>query len=223
MFGKSEQRSDYQRTASPVVAMARRLQQGDVTPAHRHRRAQLIYAASGVVSVEAQEGIWIVPPERGVWIPALKRHGLRAASDVELHNVYVEPKLAAGFPAECAVVAVTPLLRALIGEAVVLPARHAKNSREARILSLLLESIDVRPLPELTLPMPSDPRALRMAIQVRAEPSVALGLSHYGDQAGASRRTLERLFREETGIPFGRWRQQALLCAHLNCWLLAHP
>jgi len=52
MFGKSERRSDYQRTARPIVAMARTLLQGELTAPHRHRRAQLIYAPSGVLSVE---------------------------------------------------------------------------------------------------------------------------------------------------------------------------
>jgi AraC-like DNA-binding protein/quercetin dioxygenase-like cupin family protein len=223
MFGKSERRSDYQRTTRPVVAMARRLQHGDVTSSHRHRRAQLIYAASGVLSVEAQDGVWIVPPERGVWIPAMKRHGLRAASDVELHNVYVEPALAVRFSAECAVVAITPLLRALIGEAVAMPARYAADSRQARVLSLLLESIDVQPLPALTLPMPDDPRALRMALQVRSQPSVSLGPDQYADQTGASRRTIERLFRDQTGMPFGRWRQQALLIRALELLAIGTP
>lgn len=30
-------------------------------------------------------------------------------------------------------------------------------------------------------------------------------------QAGASKRTIERLFQKETGIPLGRWRQQLRL------------
>jgi AraC-like DNA-binding protein len=223
MFGKSERRSDYQRTATPVVAMARKLQQGELTSPHRHRRAQLIYAANGVLSVEAQDGVWVVPPERAVWIPSMMRHGLRAASNVELHNVYVEPALAQRFPMSCAVVAVTPLLRALIGEAVTLPARHAPNSRHARVMALLLECIDVKPIPALTLPMPDDSRALCLALQVRAQPSVSNGLAQHADQTGASRRMLERLFREQTGMPFGRWRQQALLMRALELLAIGTP
>ena len=223
MFGKSERRSDYQRTARPVVAMARSLQQGELTTPHRHRRAQLIYAASGVLSVEAPDGVWVVPPERAVWIPAMMRHGLRAASNAELHNVYVEPALAQRFPTRCAVVAVTPLLRALIGEAVTLPARHPLDSRHARIMALLLECIEVKPIAALTLPMPEDARALRLALQVRAQPSISRGVTQHADQTGASRRTLERLFREQTGMPFGRWRQQALLMRALELLAIGTP
>jgi AraC-like DNA-binding protein/mannose-6-phosphate isomerase-like protein (cupin superfamily) len=223
MFGKSERRADYQRTTWPVVAMARTLQQGALTAPHRHRRAQLIYAANGVLSVEAQDGIWVVPPERAVWIPSMMRHGLRAASNVELHNVYVEPSLAQGFPAACAVVVVTPLLRALIGEAVTLPTRHAPDSRHARVMALLLECIEIKPIPALTLPMPQDPRALRLAQQVRAQPSIDRGVVRKAEHTGASLRTLERLFREQTGMPFGHWRQQALLIRALELLAIGTP
>jgi len=223
MFGKSERRSDYQRTARPVVAMARKLQQGESTTPHRHRRAQLIYAASGVLSVETPDGVWVVPPERAVWIPAMMRHGLRAASQAELHNVYVEPALTQHLPARCAVVAVKPLLHALIGEAVTLPATHALDSRHARVMALLLECIEVKPIAALTLPMPQDARALRLALQVRAQPSISRGLAQQADQTGASRRTLERLFREQTGMPFGRWRQQALLMRALELLATGMP
>jgi AraC-like DNA-binding protein/quercetin dioxygenase-like cupin family protein len=223
MFGKSERRSDYQRTARPVVAMARKLQQGESTTPHRHRRAQLIYAASGVLSVETPDGVWVVPPERAVWIPAMMRHGLRAASQAELHNVYVEPALTQHLPARCAVVAVKPLLHALIGEAVTLPATHALDSRHARVMALLLECIEVKPIAALTLPMPQDARALRLALQVRAQPSISRGLAQQADQTGASRRTLERLFRDQTGMPFGRWRQQALLMRALELLATGMP
>jgi len=223
MFGKSERRSDYQRTARPIVAMARTLLQGELTAPHRHRRAQLIYAPSGVLSVETPDGIWVVPPERAVWIPSMMQHGLRAASNIELHNVYIEPKLAQHFPASCAVVSVTPLLRALIGEAVTLPARHTPTSRTARVMTLLLEYIDIKPIPALTLPMPYDARALRLAQQIRAEPSIAPGLTRQAEYQGASRRTLERLFREQTGMPLGRWRQQALLMRALELLAIGTP
>jgi AraC-like DNA-binding protein/quercetin dioxygenase-like cupin family protein len=223
MFGKSERRSDYQRTTRPVVAMARTLQRGEVTAQHRHRRAQLIYAANGVLTVEAQDGIWVVPPERAVWIPSGKPHGLQAASRTELHSVYVEPALAAPFPTQCAVLEVTALLRALIGEAVTISSRYAVDSHGARVMALLLECIEVKPISALNLPMPHDPRALQLATYVRNEPSVAVGLAHWQHRVAASQRTLERLFLQETGMSFGRWRQQALLLHALELLAVGTP
>jgi len=59
--------------------------------------------------------------------------------------------------------------------------------------------------------MPRDPRALRVAVGVQADPGPATATAALARAAGASRRTMERLFRNETGMSFGRWRQQARL------------
>src|SRR5690348_5345757 len=31
---------------------------------------QLIYAASGVMTVHTGDGVWVVPPDRAVWVPS---------------------------------------------------------------------------------------------------------------------------------------------------------
>src|SRR5262249_23663149 len=61
------------------------------------------------------------------------------------------------------------------------------------------------------LPMPRDARALRVAHRLRDEPGEAAPLGAFARAAGASRRTLERLFQRETGMSLGRWRQQVRL------------
>lgn len=216
MFSKSERYADYQRTARPVVAMSRLLAHGEVTPPHRHRRGQLIHAARGVLTVETVDGIWVVPPGRAVWIPPNQRHGLVASGRSELQNVYVERESAAGFPEACMVLAVEPLLQALIAEAVLQPVNYATDSRSARVMALLLESIRFTPMAALKLPLPRDPRALRLALAVRASPRIDAGAQDDTSRTGASRRTLERLFVQETGMPFGRWRQQAVLLQALR-------
>jgi AraC-like DNA-binding protein len=54
--------------------------------------------------------------------------------------------------------------------------------------------------------MPRDPRALRVAQALFNNPDIAVGLDQWADRAGASRRTLARLFRAETGFSFAEWR-----------------
>lgn len=216
MFGKSERYADYQRTARPVVAMSRLLLHGEATPPHHHRRGQLIHAARGVLTVETVDGMWVVPPGRAVWVPPNQRHGLAGSGRTELQNVYVERRLAAGFPLACMVLTVEPLLRALIAEAVALPVNYAVDSRSARVMALLLESIRFAPTPALNLPLPRDRRALRMALAVRDAPRIDAGTRVEPMPGGMSRRTLERLFVQETGMTFGRWRQQAVLLQALR-------
>ena len=70
---------------------------------------------------------------------------------------------------------------------------------------------DVTIFTPLELPMPREARALRIARRVQDDPAESATLDELARSAGGSRRTLERLFHAETGMSFGRWRQQARL------------
>ena len=63
----------------------------------------------------------------------------------------------------------------------------------------------------LQVPTPSDPRALRITEVLLADPGDRRPLTSLCKEAGASRRTVERLFQENVGMTFGKWRQQLRL------------
>jgi len=63
----------------------------------------------------------------------------------------------------------------------------------------------------LLLPLPSDARALTAANAILASPAEDVTTDDVARGSGLSARTLERLFRAETGMPFGLWRQKARL------------
>jgi AraC-like DNA-binding protein len=65
----------------------------------------------------------------------------------------------------------------------------------------------------LDLPLPRDARLGRICRALSAEPGTTRTLSEWGRDAGASPRTLARLFVKETGLTFAAWRQQARLLA----------
>lgn len=71
-----------------------------------------------------------------------------------------------------------------------------------------LKAIQMVPL---QLPNPSDPRALRIAELLLADPSDRRPLTQICKVAGAGKRTVERLFQEDVGMTFGKWRQQLRL------------
>jgi len=58
----------------------------------------------------------------------------------------------------------------------------------------------------LELVWPSDPRARRVAERARATLSEPLDAARLVEGSGASLRTIERLFRRETGTTLERWR-----------------
>jgi AraC-like DNA-binding protein len=76
-----------------------------------------------------------------------------------------------------------------------------------------LETARVAPL---HLPMPRDPRLARVARALIADPADVRTLAAWTRAAGASGRTLQRRFRAETGLSFGKWRQQVRLLRALE-------
>ena len=123
---------------------------------HRHRRAQLLYAISGVMVVETEAGIWVVPPTRGVWVPACGAwhpHERRAA---HAHGVR-RAGAAAHLPTQCCVLSISPLLRELMAAATEVPLDWQPGTRDGRLMMLLLDELRQEPVLPLHLPQPAEP------------------------------------------------------------------
>jgi AraC-like DNA-binding protein len=72
----------------------------------------------------------------------------------------------------------------------------------------LLDELQAAPLEPLRLPMPTDRRLRRLSETLMDDPALRFTIEEWGARVGASNRTLTRLFQRETGMSFGRWRQQ---------------
>lgn len=202
----------------PIVAFARDLGPGDQIEPHRHGRAQLVYAQRGVLTVTAEAGIWVIPPQRAVWMPGGMAHSIRASGNVAMRSLYVQPKAAPALLRECRVVSVSPLLRELIGQAFGIPALYDVDGPDGRLMTVILDQLEQLPSAKLHLPAPSDPRLRRITSALANDPANRRGLAQWARLAGASSRTLSRLFTKETGMTFGAWRQQARLLKAVE-WL----
>jgi AraC-like DNA-binding protein len=213
--GRSIDPDDFQAVARPIAAMAKDYPDGWVNQWHRHRRAQLVYASSGVMTIRTPHGIWIVPPDRALWIPSAIDHEITMAGAVTMRTLYIEPGAAAGLPDVCAVVAVSGLLRELILRAASMPLLYDQDGPDGRVADLIFDELRTLPALPLHLPSPRDGRLQRLCAGVRERPADDRTLEAWGSEVGASARTLARLFRRETGLTFGRWRAQARLLTAL--------
>ncbi len=199
----------------PVVAWATDYPRDTVIPPHSHPRAQLIYAFAGVMTVRTAVGTWVVPPARALWVPARIEHAIHAAGVLRMRSLYIAPDAAPRLPRDCRVIAVSPLLRALILRAMGLPRLYDEDGADGRIMILILDELQVLPELPLHLPMPVDRRLQGITHTILADASDGRTLEVWGRVVGASGRNLARLFRRETGMTFGLWRQQARLLAAL--------
>jgi AraC-like DNA-binding protein len=179
---------------------------------------QLLYASTGVMTVETDDGTWVVPPHRALWAPDGTRYRIVMHGRVSVRTLYLRSELAAvaALPGGLHAVNVPPLLRELIVHAVVTSPLYADTPEDQRLVGVLIDQLRTLPQAPLQVPMPTDPRARAVADRLAGDPGGTGGtgtedLTALAATVGASRRTLERLFRSQTGLSLGRWRQRQRL------------
>lgn len=185
-------------------------------PDHSHPTAQLIHAVQGVMVVTTGDGQWIVPPTRALWMPAGEIHRIRMVGAVQVRTVYIRPDAGPGLPGECQVVGISALLRELILAAIEVPQPYTPDSRDGRLMGLLLDEVAVLPSLPLRLPQPTDPDLLTICAALAAAPDDASTLSQWAGLLNVDPKTIQRRFARQTGMTFGQWRQQARLIAALE-------
>lgn len=196
---------------SQITSLAHDYPAGHVVPSHFHDRDQLVYASRGVMTVRTRDGTWVVPTHRAVWIPAEVPHTITMSGAVAMRTLYLKPHLARALPRDCCVVNISALLKELILHTCDLGALDRSSPRQGHLIHVIVNQLgDLRVVP-LQLPNPSDPRALRVANLLQSNPGDRRTLRDLCRSAGASKRTLERLFQEDLGMTFGKWRQQLRL------------
>lgn len=198
---------------------------------HRHPWGQLALSRTGVVRLTVESGSFIVPPSRALWVPPGVEHALTVLEDAALSTLYfhqprgrVGPKVPtaqAGAWRQCRVLEVSDLLRALVLEMDVqpdgaTPLSPTQAQRERLIGALVMDELRrARPV-RLGVDLPTDKRLLNLCRAVLDEPTRHTTLAGWAHDAGASARTIARLFRSELGTSFVQWRHQVLLARALS-------
>ena len=201
---------------------------------HAHDWHQLVHVRSGLAVVRSDGRTWLAPPTWAVWLPAGVWHAIRFAGPTALRVVYLRadpPRRGDGhradavaparsatglrggpLPARAGAMPVSPLLRELVERATVIGMLDRRDPLEAALATLLVgELTDVGP-PPLAVPEPASALGRRVAELLRAGTTVARAAA----AVGVGRRTVERVFQAETGLPVGRWRQYRLLLRGLE-------
>ena len=199
-----------------VTTLTYDFENGHVVPEHFHHEDQLVYASRGVMTVRTGEGTWVVPPQRAVWIPARTPHGILLSGAVSMRTLYLQPRLVRSLPRGCRVLNIPPLLTELILHACKLPALTRRSKPQSHLIDVIVDQLQTVEAVPLQLPSPADPRAVRVAKALALDCSEACSLEETCRRAGASKRTVERLFLQETRLTLGRWRQQLRLMHSLQ-------
>jgi AraC-like DNA-binding protein len=198
----------------PLLARCRWLRAGRAVRPHHHPRGQLAWAPSGVLRLISGASVWIVPPSHAVWVPGGVEHQVVTDTDASVHHLFVHPdrpvRLTDGEP-RCCVLTMTPLVRALLLRAQEFAIGDPDGARGLRLGEVLIDEIDDLPEAPFSLPGGRDARLVRLTRHLGEAPDDSRSLAELAAMAGASVRTLERLFREETGLSYKAWRARSRL------------
>lgn len=204
------------RLPRPIYSRNESLAPGSWTEEHSHPWCQLSYAISGVLGVRTPAGDHVAPPRYAVWIPPGITHQVVNRRRTEMRSLYLEPNVAGALPAHCVVLEITPLVRELIRKVSGLAVEYDSDGPAGRLVSVLLDELAGLPQAGFVLPLPKDRRLLTVAGALQENPGDSRTLAAWAALAGASERTLARLFQSDTGMSFGDWRQRLRLLLSLD-------
>jgi AraC-like DNA-binding protein len=201
----------FEQAPRPLVGYASDYAADNETGWHSHPRAQLLHAVTGVFRVATETALFIVPPGTGLWVPAHTTHFSRMPKGLAMRGLFLREDAARAGPDDVTVVAISPLLRELILAACEQPVMWDEDGPVRHVVALALHEIGRAATRPIAVPACHDRRLRQVTDALLADPADPRGLDAFAEMAGASARTLARLFRRETGMSFQVWRRQLRL------------
>jgi AraC-like DNA-binding protein/mannose-6-phosphate isomerase-like protein (cupin superfamily) len=177
---------------------------------HAHARHQLMYAFSGTLRLEAENGIFLLPPQRAAWIPAGVRHR------TTLHNVlsgsvFFAPALVAVDQPRVRIISASPLVREMVQFALRWPPGRSPDDPVAasffETLGLLCGEWIKEEVP-FRLPAARS-RQIAAAMEFTLEHLDLVTVALAAQAAALSPRQFRRRFRAESGIGWQQFHHQA--------------
>ncbi|MGO3397258.1 MAG: helix-turn-helix domain-containing protein [Serratia proteamaculans] len=193
---------------APVLGVAAELARGHDSEEHLHRRAQLLYAPRGCMTVTLADRWLILPPTRCLWIPGGIAHRVQLRGQVAYRSIWLEPSLVSAMPQECAVLAADPLLAAVIDRIAYWPFNQVIEHRTARdLLPVLVNELHAARLENTGLKLPHDRRLAHWLEELDRRDELP-GLAVLAQYLNLHAKTLTRIFQRESGLSYQQWSQQ---------------
>ena len=150
-------------------------------------------------------------------------HRVAVADKIEGYALFISPTGSRSLPDQCNTLSVSPLLRELIVRSASFSTDYEEGGTESRVADLLMDEISAASIGGLHLPMPADSRLRTLFESLMTNPADRGTIASRAKQVSMSERTLARVIAAETGMSFGRWRQQLNVILALQWWRAGSP
>lgn len=179
---------------------------------HRHDWNQMVYAISGVLTVNVHRRAFVISPEQAAWLPVGLPHRVGSLFGAEFRSLWILNDVDTSLPPlEPTVFEVSPLLKALIIEADAVLDEPDDDGYASRVTQLIVDQLR-RARPILTaLPWPTSKALTTLCETLYADPANPREVNEWCRALGMSERTLARHFVAETGMSLRSWRRRSRL------------
>lgn len=203
-------------TDGPLIFVVERgFQTARVTPHHQHARGQLLGSKQGLLSLETEQGHWVVPATHAVWIPPHVSHSLCSHGPFIGWSIYIDQSVCQRFSTQPCVYLLSGLLREAVSRAATW-GNQALDPMQQRLIDVIIDEITLLTQVELGLVMPQNERLLKITQALLITPNDQRKITEWASYAGIAPRTLTRLFIKETGYHFSDWRLRLRLLKALE-------
>jgi len=202
--------------ARPVLTHGRSMRaESNVTP-HSHPRGQLLWAEKGILRITSNDSVWVVPPTHAIWIPSNQSHQVSSQTDCYLRNLYIDPSYPLRRKEQSLIMlTMTPLMREVTIKLCM--EQHELSEQRNKHLGLVaIDELEVLDSFNNEIHAGKDPRLQRLISCIVQSPNQTQSLHTLSELAGASVRTIERLFKAETGMTYRQWRSRFRLMNSLG-------
>ena len=177
---------------------------------HVHRRAQLTFVEKGYQYIHTDQKIYLVPRNHAIWIPAHHRHMTTSeAESVDLMVLLFLPVFQHKFFDTVQVFAVPSVLREMLLYSAKWNRVTEQDMEQQSMMKAILQNLPGFGMESnpLQIPVPADPALIPVCDYLHAHFAKEFTLDALAEVASMSVRTLQRKFRQQTGITMQKYLQ----------------
>ncbi|MDE5437363.1 AraC family transcriptional regulator [Elizabethkingia meningoseptica] len=186
---------------------------------HSHQKGQLVYVESGFQYLTVEGKIYLLPQNHAAWIPSGYIHKTNSHSEkIKLMVMFFDVDKDEAFYNKVNVFLVPPVLREMIKYAEKWSKNIEEDAHETLFLKALLNELPqfvARSL-QLHITPPEDKRLCKAIDYLHEHYTKDFSMEELSEIASLSLRTLERIFKKETGLTLSKYQQMLRIIKSLE-------
>lgn len=186
---------------------------------HYHKKAQIVYVESGFQYLTVNEKIYLLPQNHAAWIPPNAIHKTNTHSEkIKLMILFFDAPETNDFYQQVHIFSVPPLLKEMIKYAEKWSKKKEDDPNERVFLFALLNELPqlVAESLQLYMSLPEDFRLKKAVNYLHLHYTEDVKMEEISSLTSLSLRSLERIFKKETGLTLSKYQQMLRIIKSLE-------